>query len=59
LSVFTCITIHGELSWELKKNLKEWLRIETEAGIVGIVYVPKSAEGMPKKIILEYEDNPK
>lgn len=29
-------------------------QIETDAGIVGVVYVPKNMDGVPKKLILEY-----
>jgi len=31
-------------------------KIETEAGIVGTVYIPKEIEAMPKKLALEYAD---
>jgi hypothetical protein len=31
-------------------------QIETDVGIVGTVYVPKTAEGIPKRLVLENTD---
>ena len=30
-------------------------QVITDSGIVGTIYIPKSAESMPEKLVLEYE----
>jgi hypothetical protein len=48
--------IKGLFRYEQDSKRYHRFKIETEAGVVGTVYIPKSAEGMPKKLILEYAD---
>ena len=45
-------------SFKYEKDSKRYHRfqIETDVGIVGTIYVPKSIERVPKKLILEYAE---
>ena len=47
-------TINGKFRYEQDSKRYHRFQVETDAGIVGTVYVPKNKDGMPKKIILEY-----
>ena len=46
--------VEGRFRYEQDSKRYHRFQIETEAGIVGTVYIQKSANGMPKKIVLEY-----
>lgn len=46
--------IKGKFRYEQDSKRFHRFQIETDAGIVGTVYVPKGIETMPKKLILEY-----
>ena len=48
--------IKGRFRYEQDSKRFHRFQIETEAGIVGTVYVPKDIEAMPKKLALEYAD---
>jgi len=48
--------IKGKFRFEQDSKRYHRFKIETETGIVGTVYIPKDAEGMPKRLILEYAD---
>ena len=45
--------ITGKFRYEQDSRRYHRFKIETEAGIVGTVYVPKDIEAMPKKLTLE------
>jgi len=47
--------VEGKFRYEQDSKRYHRFQIETEAGIVGTVYVPKDIESMPKKLVLEYE----
>jgi len=46
--------INGKFRFDQDSKRYHRFQIETEAGIVGIVYIPKNIEAMPKKLALEY-----
>ena len=46
--------VKGKFRYDQDSKRFHRFKIETEAGIVGAVYVPKDMDGVPKKIILEY-----
>ena len=46
--------ITGKFIYEQDSKRYHRFKIETDAGIVGTVYVPKDKQSMPKKLILEY-----
>jgi hypothetical protein len=46
--------VRGKFRYEQDSKRYHRFTIETDAGIVGTVYVPKDKESMPKKLILEY-----
>ena len=46
--------ITGKFRYEQDSKRYHRFKIETGAGIVGTVYVPKDRDSMPKKLILEY-----
>jgi len=46
--------VTGKLRYEQDSKRYHRFKIETDAGIVGTIYVPKDKESMPKKLILEY-----
>ncbi len=48
--------ITGKFRYEQDSKRYHRFQIETDAGIVGTVYVAKDKETMPKKLILEYAD---
>ena len=48
--------IAGKFRYEQDSKRFHRFQIETDAGIVGTVYVPKNIEAMPKKLILEYAE---
>ena len=48
--------IKGLFKYEKDSKRYHRFQIETDAGIVGTIYVPKDMEPMPKKLILEYSD---
>ena len=47
--------IRGKFRYEQDSKRYHRFKIETEAGIVGTVYIPKDIEAMPKKLVLKYE----
>ena len=49
--------IQGFFRYEQDSKRFHCFQIETDAGIVGAVYVPKTMEKMPKKLILKYGGN--
>jgi len=46
--------VKGLFRYEQDSKRFHRFQIETDAGIVGTVYIPKDIDGMPKKLILEY-----
>lgn len=48
--------VTGKFRYEQGSKRYHRFKIETEAGIVGTVYIPKDIETMPKKLTLEYAD---
>jgi hypothetical protein len=46
--------VKGVFRYEQDSKRYHRFKIETDAGIVGTVYVPKDKQSMPKKLILEY-----
>ena len=44
----------GVFRYEQDSKRYHRFKIETDAGIVGTVYVPKDKQSMPQKLILEY-----
>ena len=46
--------IVGKFRYEQDSKRFHRFQIETDAGIVGTVYVPKDKESIPKKLVLEY-----
>ena len=48
--------IQGSFRYEQDSKRYHRFQIETEAGVVGTVYIPKDTEPMPKKLVLEYLD---
>lgn len=48
--------VEGKFRYEQDSKRYHRFQIETDAGIVGTVYVPKDIEAMPKKLALEYAD---
>jgi len=45
----------GKFKFDQDSKRFHRFQVITDAGIVGTIYVPKDAESMPKKLILEYE----
>jgi len=48
--------ITGKFIFDQDSKRYHRFKIEVETGIVGNIYVPKNAEVIPKKIVLEYSD---
>ncbi len=48
------IEVTGKFRYEQDSKRFHRFKIETDAGIVGTVYIPKDKQSMPKKLILEY-----
>ena len=48
--------VYGEFSFDQDSKRYHRFRIETDQGIVGLIYVPRDGNGIPKKIILKYEN---
>ena len=48
--------ITGKFRYEQDSKRYHRFQIETDAGVVGTIYIPKTIEAMPKKLILEYAD---
>lgn len=48
--------VRGKFRYEQDSKRYHRFQIETDAGIVGTVYIPKDKESMPKRIVLEYAD---
>ncbi len=46
--------IKGMFRYEQDSKRYHRFKIETKNGIVGTVYISKTIEGMPKRLILEY-----
>ena len=49
--------VKGKIVFEQDSKRFHRFKIQTDAGIVGSVYIPKKIERMPKKLILHYADN--
>jgi hypothetical protein len=47
--------ITGKFKFEQDSKRYHRFQIITDTGIVGTIYVPKNAESMPEKLILNYE----
>ncbi len=45
--------IRGEFRYQQDSKRYHRFQIETDAGVVGTLYVPKDAEAIPQKIVLE------
>ena len=48
--------VAGKFRYEQDSKRCHRFQIETDIGIVGTVYVPKTIEAMPKKLILTYAE---
>ena len=48
--------VRGKFRYEKDSKRYHRFKIETDAGIVGTVYVSKDAQEMPKRLILEYAE---
>ena len=48
--------VKGQFRYEQDSKRYHRFQIETDAGVVGTVYIPKDTEPMPKKLVLEYAD---
>jgi len=48
--------IKGKFRYEQDSKRYHRFQIETEAGIVGTIYIPKNIQTMPKKLSLDYAD---
>lgn len=48
--------IAGKFIFDQDSKRFHRFKIEAEAGIVGMIYVPKDSHSIPKKIVLEYGD---
>jgi hypothetical protein len=48
--------VKGSFKYEKDSKRYHRFQIETDIGIVGTIYVPKSIEDVPKKLILEYAE---
>ena len=48
--------VKGFFRYEQDSKRYHRFQIETEAGIVGTVYISKNIEAMPKKLSLDYAD---
>ncbi len=46
--------VNGKFRYEQDSKRYHRFKIETDAGIIGAVYVPKNKQPMPKKLILDY-----
>jgi hypothetical protein len=46
--------ITGKFRFDQDSKRFHRFRIETDAGIVGTVYIPKDKKSMPKKLTLQY-----
>ena len=46
--------VTGVFNYEQDSKRYHRFKIETDADIVGTVYVPKDRQSMPKKLILKY-----
>ena len=46
--------VSGKFRYEQDSKRYHRFKIETDAGIVGTVYVPKAMDSMPKILILKY-----
>ena len=46
--------VKGSFTYEKDSKRFHRFQIETDVGIVGTIYVPKSIKNVPKKIVLEY-----
>lgn len=40
----------------IKSKPYHCFRVETDAGIIGTIYVPSDKESMPKRLVLEYAE---
>lgn len=48
--------VTGQFRYERDSKRFHRFQIETEEGVVGMVYIPKEMEPMPTKLVLEYAD---
>ena len=46
--------IKGTFKYEQDSKRYHRFKIETKAGVVGTVYIPKDLKPMPKRLVLEY-----
>ncbi len=46
--------IKGQFKYEQDSKRYHRFKIETKAGVVGTVYIPKDLKPMPKRLVLEY-----
>jgi hypothetical protein len=44
----------GKFKYEQDSKRFHRFKVETDAGIVGTIYIPKDKQSMPQKLILEY-----
>ena len=47
--------VYGKFRYEQDSKRFHRFQVITDTGIIGSIYVPKSAEAMPKKLVLDYE----
>ena len=48
------IEVTGKIQYDQDSKRYHRFKTQTDAGIVGTVYIPKDKKSMPKKLILEY-----
>ena len=48
--------VTGKFKYEQDSKRYHRFKIETDEKIVGVIYIPRDREDMPKKITLEYEN---
>lgn len=46
--------VKGKFRFDQDSKRFHRFQVETDAGIVGTIYIPKTADGMPARITLEY-----
>ncbi len=50
--------VRGKFRYEQDSKRYHRFKVETDVGVMGMIYVPKERQGapMPKRLILEYAD---
>ncbi len=48
--------VKGKFRFDQDSKRFHRFQIETDCGVIGVIYVPKDSSAMPKKLILEYAE---